>query len=449
MRQYKIGKRLLDRLCLIPAIACALTFSTATADAQQVPFEGGTFVNQGLVGVARVPSNAVDRFGDTLGGFGLGMTVAPGSWKEQRPGVYCGTFLMLPDRGWNTQGTVNYFGRLEKFDVTLQPFYGASTTNQDQLKMHYRTAVSFHDRGSPTTGLDPADERPAHNGLPPLPQASNGRIPVDDEGVVEVGDGTIWVSDEYGPYVYHYGRRGELLGAIRPPEAFIPKRLDSDGHPVDDFSANSPPIGVVYNPSKGNPVSGRQNNQGFEGLAISPDHGKLFILLQSALIQDLNVADIKHTRRNTRLLAYDIGHGKLRLIGEYVVQLPTFNGSLVAAQSEMLALNDHQFLVLARDSGAGFSLAGDTSLYRSVDLIDIADPAHPATNIANTRYDSPDHPVAPNGVLNPGITPVAYQKFLDLNDNGQLESVRPAQWRAQQPQRSLREMGEHGRPARL
>jgi hypothetical protein len=420
MRQSRNHTRLLHRLCLGLGAACALTFGTVTAGAQQVPFEGSIFVNQGLVGVARVPSNAVDRFGDTLGGFGSGMTVEPGSWKEQRQGVYGGRFLMLPDRGWNTQGTVNYFGRLQQFDVTLQPFYGASTTRQDQLKMHYRTAVPFHDRWSPTTGLDPVSERPAHNGLPPLPQASNGRIPVDDEGVVEVGDGTIWVSDEYGPYVYHYDKRGELLGAIRPPEAFIPKRLDSNGHPVDDFSANSPPIGVTYNPSKGNPVSGRQNNQGFEGLAISPDHRKLFILLQSALIQDLNTADIKHTRRNTRLMAYDIGHGKPELVGEYVVQLPNFGALLVAAQSEMLALNDHQFLVLARDSGAGFSLASDTSLYRSVDVIDIADPAHPATNIANTQYDSPGHPVAPNGVLDPSITPVAYRKFLDLNDNSQL-----------------------------
>src|SRR6202000_2244517 len=99
-------------------------------------------------------------------------------------------------------------------------------------------------------------------------------------------------------------RGGELLGVIRPPEAFIPRRLDASNHSVESFSANSPPIGENYN--LGHPVSGRQNNQGFEGLALSPDGQTLFVLLQSALIQDLDPANIKTTRRNTRLLAYDI-----------------------------------------------------------------------------------------------------------------------------------------------
>ena len=47
---------------------------------------------------------------------------------------------------------------------------------------------------------------------------------------------------------------------------------------------------------------------------------------------------------------------------EYVVQLPLFQDQtttkptlLTAAQSELLALNDHQFLVLARDSSGGFT----------------------------------------------------------------------------------------------
>ena len=61
---------------------------------------------------------------------------------------------------------------------------------------------------------------------------------------------------------------------------------DTSGNLVENFSANSPPTGQSYN--TGNPVSGRQNNQGFEGLAMSPDRKTLFILLQSALIQDLD-----------------------------------------------------------------------------------------------------------------------------------------------------------------
>jgi hypothetical protein len=393
----------------------ALLFGAADAFAQTVPFQGQNFVNKGLVGVARVPSNAVDKYGDTVS-LGSGMAVLPGSWHKRGDGSYIGRFLMLPDRGWNTQGTVDYAGRLHRYEAILKPYYGAGPTSQDQLTMTYKTSNLFHEPHKNSSGLDPVGERPANGNLPPLPIASNGKISVDDEGVVYPGDGTMWVSDEYGPYVYHYTASGKLIGAIRPPEAFIPKRLNN-GVPVDDFSANAPPLGQTYN--KGNPVSGRQNNQGAEGLAISPDHTRLFVLLQSALIQDLNATSsstIKTSRRNARLLAYDITTPTPSLVGEYVVQLPQFNTNLTAAQSELHALNDHQFLVIARDSNAGHGLANAASVYRSVDLMDISG----ATNIANTAYDQPQNPVAPNGVLNPSITPVAYQKFLDINDNAQL-----------------------------
>ena len=77
-----------------------------------------------------------------------------------------------------------------------------------------------------------------------------------------------------------------------------------------------------------------------------------------------------------------------KLTGEYVVQLPRFKDpkkgkTLVAAQSELLALNDKQFLLIARDSARGFATPEPASVYRSVDLISIAK----ATNIAGTDFD--------------------------------------------------------------
>src|SRR6201999_1631837 len=62
-------------------------------------FAGGT-----LVGVARIPAAAVDSQGETLGGFGSGMMLVPGSWRH-KDGHYTAKVLMLPDRGWNTAGT--------------------------------------------------------------------------------------------------------------------------------------------------------------------------------------------------------------------------------------------------------------------------------------------------------------------------------------------------------
>ena len=416
--------------------ASLVLLASAAAAADSVTFKGQTFVNQGLVGVARVPSDTVDRFGDTLGGIGSAMAMDLDSWHKNRDGSYSGTLYMSPDKGWNTQGTVDFPGRVHRFDITLHPFSGASTNAQNQLRMRYVTSALlhestdlFHRRGhargdfTPTTGLDATEVRPSFLHFPDLPVAPNGHIAVDDEGVVLPGDGTMWVSDEYGPYVYHYTSSGLLIGVIRPPAAFIPMRPDSQGHVVENFSANNPPIGVTYDPSPGNPVSGRQNNQGFEGLAMSPDRHTLYVLLQSATIQDLDPANTKTTRRNTRLLAYDVHGPEPKLVGEYVVQLPLYQDQtttktklLIAAQSELFALNDHQFLVLARDSNGGYTDPSPGSVYRSVDLIDIKG----ATNIAGTAYDQPSKPIAPLGVLDSSITPVAYQKFLDINDNTQL-----------------------------
>jgi hypothetical protein len=411
-------------LPLAATLAVSAQASAASA-AGSVTFEGATFVNQGLVGVARVPSDARDAYGETLGGFGSAMAFEPGSWKKLKDGPYpagnyTGQLRAVPDRGWNTVGTIDFRGRTQHFKVLFTPFYGASTTSQNQLQLSYTGLTPFHLLGKPTTGLDAINVRPAANGMPDLPAGQDGHVSVDNEGIVIAGDGTFWISDEYGPYVYHYGAAGKLLNVIRPPEAFIPRRLDSNGNPVENFSANSPPIGATYN--TGNPVSGRQNNQGFEGLAISPDHNTLFVLLQSALIQDLNINDIKHTRRNTRMLVYDISTSSSpRLIHEYVVKLPNYSGTLVAAQSEMFALNDHQFLVLARDSSVGETFPNAPgSVYRSIDLIDTADPTNPATDIAGTSYDLATGSIAPLGVLDPSITPVAYQPFLNINDNTEL-----------------------------
>ncbi len=408
-------------------VATILLLAGGNAAAQSVQFKGQTFVNKGLVGVARVPSNAVDEFGETLGGFGSGMAMDLDSWHKNRDGSYGGTLFMLPDRGWNTSGTVDFRARLHRFEVTLNPLFTGSTTNQNQLKLDYKSSTLFHRFGGiVTTGLDPNAVAPATHHFPDLPIFSPpGHISLDDEAVVHVGDGTVWVSDEYGPYVYHYNHDGALLHVIRPPDAFIPMRRDASGKIVENFSANSPPIGQTFN--TGNPVSGRQNNQGFEGLAMSPDRKTLFVLLQSALIQDLDAtsaATIKLTRHNTRLLAYDLRREHPELVGEYVVQLPLFQDQtttkptlLTAAQSEMLALNDHQFLVLARDSSVGETFPKTPgSVYRSIDLIDISG----ATNIAGTIYDNVGTPVAPLGVLNSSIIPVSYQKFLDINDNIQL-----------------------------
>jgi hypothetical protein len=267
--------------------------------------------------------------------------------------------------------------------------------------------------GQSLTGLDPDGIRRAANGLPDLPQASNGHVSIDSESLALLPDGSFFIGDEYGPYVYRFAPTGRLLAAIRPPEAFLPKRKGKD-----QFSSNNPGPGAKA-PEPANPDTGRQNNQGFEGLTLTPGGKFLVVALQSATRQDGGGSP--QTRRYTRLLYYDISDlERPKLAREHLVPLPVFETAdgqqRVAAQSELLALDETFFLLLCRDANNGFGTDSATSRYRSIDLLDTSW----ATNIAGSRYDG-TVPVAPNGKLVDGVVPATLTPYIDINETAELQ----------------------------
>ncbi len=396
---------------LFPALLLVIG-PLAAQPATSVTLNEQTFVNQGLVGVGRMPANLKDKFGETFGSFSA-FAFQPGSWQRRANGSYSGTLFAQPDRGYNLVGTTNYVSRFNKITVAFTPAAAGAAT-QTQVTLTLADTIKFTEAdGTPFTSLDPTPAgtgtRP---GLPAMPQAFNGRLSLDPEGIVVNADGSLWVSDEYGPYIFRFTADGRLVSAIRPPEAIIPKR-----NGADSFASNNPGPGQAA-PVPPDPVTGRQNNQGLEGLSVSPDGRTLFALLQSAARQDGGTG-ATGPRRYTRLLAYDLTvAGNPTLKGEYVVALPTYplgTAARVPAQSEILAINNTQFLVLARDSN-GRGLASTTSLYRSILVYDLTG----ATNIAGTAYDTPTTPIAPGGVLVAGIVPAASAVLIDLNDTAQL-----------------------------
>ncbi|MCO6414731.1 esterase-like activity of phytase family protein [Siccirubricoccus sp. KC 17139] len=404
------------RRAALPLAAASLSLLAGAAAAQPVVIGSATFENQGLVGVGRAPATARDLFGDTLS-FGSGLVMDLSTWRRNGDS-YSGVLFGLPDRGWNTQGSVDYQARLQRFAITLSPYSGAAILpagpgQQSQLGLNLTQTLGLSDgNGTPTTGLDASGTRPAGGGFPVLPIGANGRVALDTEGVVRSRDGSFWISDEYGPGIYRFSADGRMLGAIRAPDALIPIR-----NGVEQYSSNNPPAGQP-GPTPANPVTGRQNNQGYEGLAISPDGRTLTALLQSATRQDGGSA--AGTRYYTRMLTYDISNPDApRLSGEYVVRLPQYvnaaGQTLVAAQSELLQLNRTQYLMLSRDSAAGFTYADAASAYRAISVVDVSG----ATNIAGSAYDGTT-PVAPAGVLVGSVTPAAVSAFLNMNDNGQL-----------------------------
>lgn len=400
------------RLARLSALALALGLAPAIlAPMAPAPaFADPLPTNDGLVAMGRLPAALRDKFGESFGS-GSGMTLV--DWKKTATG-YAGSFLLLPDRGYNVEGTADYPVRFNRISIAFDtPAEGHAATAtlklDDTIKLTDTT-------GKPLTGLDPVGVNTA-NGVsePGLPGAVTGAVSLDPEAIVRLPDGSLMISDEYGPAIYHFSAEGKMLSATLPPAAFLPMRKGKV-----DFSSDNPGAGAPH-PDPKDPETGRQNNQGFEGMAYEPDSKRLTVLLQSALRQD--GGDKKSTRNNTRALVYDAADpDHLKLIAEYVVPLPVFkegDKTLVAAQSELVALGDGRFLVLARDSNNGWGVKGATSLYRRVDLLDFKG----ATNIAGTEFDGLK-PAAPKGVLYPAITPATLTgPVVDINDNAQLARV--------------------------
>ena len=399
------------------ALIAWLAPATATRGGETVTIGNLTFVNQALVGVGRLPANLRDKFGETFGS-GSAIAVDPKSWVRTPTG-YQGTFYMLPDRGFNVTGTSDYRARVNKLFITFTPLDDPAAVpvaqRQNSVAATLTDTILLTDAaGQSLTGLDPDGIRRAANGLPDLPQASNGRVSIDSESLALLPDGGFFIGDEYGPYVYRFSPAGRLLAAIRPPDAFLPKRKGKD-----HFASNNPgPGGRAPEPPE--PETGRANNQGFEGLTLTPPGGKFLVAaLQSATRQDGGTSPA--TRRYSRLLYYDVAdRERPRLVREYVVPLPLFESAdgerRVAAQSELLALDETFFLLLCRDSGNGYGTGGATSRYRSIDLLDTSW----ATNIAGSRYDG-TVPVAPNGKLVDGVVPATLTPYIDINERAELQ----------------------------
>jgi hypothetical protein len=425
--------RLVPAFCLsflatAPVAAASQSFTTPHLDTRSgdvaVTLNGARFVNHGLVGVGRLSADMRDFAGETLGSFSS-MAVDLRSWKRLPDGSYAGRISTLPDRGPNDVGTVvgtmNYRNRINRFTIRFKPYTGAADLpqtagSQNQLKLTPAGGLFLSDAGGvPMTGLEPGSNVVVRGGVPfpvvPKGEAA-GRTSLDSEGLAYARDGSLYVSDEYAAAIYHFDARGRLAGVIPAVPAIMPRT-----HGRVDFNSVEPGD------------SGRRNNQGLEALAITPDGKRLVTILQSATVQDSD-GKAQQARNVTRILVYDISRNPTPRtpIGHYVLELPIYTAAgdggpadRTAAQSEMIALSDHQFLVLARDAiGRGSTVSpSPTPVVKSVLIVDAAG----ATNLAGTRYETGIEPVARHGQVVAGITPVRTAELIDMLNPVQLRRL--------------------------
>jgi len=297
--------------------------------------------------------------GNRLGGMGSGLAYAGGS-----------TFLALPDRGPNAKAynsavddTASYIARFQTLNLslapsdpgaalpfTLTPMLVDTTLLSSPTPLVYGSGVAAGlPSGAPA--LNATDHTHYFTGrsdnFDPTKLSTNpANARLDPEGIRVSNDGRhVYISDEYGPYVYEFNRRtGRRVRSFAIPDNLAVASLSAHG----DTEIN------------GN-TSGRVANKGMEGLAITPDGKTLVGIVQAPLIQDGG--------KIVRIVTFDIASGKTH---QHAYSLTTGTGV-----SEILAVNNHEFLVDERDGkGQGDGSAAVVKQLFKIDLTGATDVTH-------------------------------------------------------------------------
>jgi hypothetical protein len=340
-------RTVLKRALCLAVLGLSLTFSAQAAVR--------------LLGRADVPSNLNDLSGlsDTLedgtphnrlGAFGSGIAYAGGS-----------RFLAVPDRGPNASSynpsvdnTTAFQARFQEFEITLSD--GAPLINLVRTR-------TLNDANGAFTGLS--------SGFDAANSPLSRRF--DPEEIRVANDGaSVFISDEYGPFLYQFDRQSGLRTRVFSLPAKF-KIATPAPTSAAEISGNT---------------SGRVANRGMEGLAITPDGKTLLGVMQNPLIQDGGREGLL-----VRLLKIDIQSGQTQ---EYIYTLSNKANGLNGA----VAINQNEFLIIERDGRAGTQ-----AVFKRIFKIDLSGASDVSAIASLPLVDPPS-----------GTAPVSKSNFIDLLD---------------------------------
>ena len=159
----------------------------------------------------------------------------------------------------------------------------------------------------------------------------------DIESFVIADDGTLWIGDEFGPFLLHVDATGKVL---EPP--FPTPDFGEGKNPEEDFvqSPQNPALMAnVPNPGEPSPAT-LKRSQGFEGMAISPDKTKLYPMLEGTVVGD--------SEGTVRIYEFDLATKTYTgIVGRYPFEDPA------NAIGDFAVINDNEFLVIERDGVSG------------------------------------------------------------------------------------------------
>jgi glycerophosphoryl diester phosphodiesterase len=312
---------------IVAALAATLTLPAAPAHAADDEDE-----QPRLVGRAVLPADALAPGPPSGAQIGTGLINGIAFPRPQQPvagfsavvaGRERGEYLAMPDNGFGSKAN--------SVDFLLRAYY---------VRPDFKTARG----GSGTIEVDTGEgefisfrDPDRRIGFPIVNEGTADRLltggDVDPESLQRGEDGSLWMGDEFGPWLLHFDATGRLLDAP---------------------SATPGPLMSPNNPFLGGQPATQPNSRGYEAMAISPSGGTLYAALEGA-----TVAEAGSTRR---------------IVFEFDVEDEAFTGRVWSYRTEhpdymvadMWALDRHRLVVIERDAGKGLA-----ATYRNVYVVDL------------------------------------------------------------------------------
>jgi hypothetical protein len=283
-----------------------------------------------LIGYAELPADTFDA-GPASGEFtGEGGKESAARFEGQPVQGFSGiqfgedgTYWLLSDNGFGAKyNSIDYQLRLN--NLTLSP--KTSEGGDGTVTLNNAMVLSDPDKHIPFYIVNEF-----------TPERVLTGFDFDIESFVIASDGTLWIGEEFGPFLLHVDATGKVLEPPYPTPDF-----GEGKNPEEDFvqsPQNPAQMANVPNPSEPSAAT-LKRSQGFEGMAMNPEKTKLYPVLEGTVVGD--------PEGTVRIYEFDLATKSYTgIVGRYKLE------DAANAIGDFAVINDNEYLVIERDAAAG------------------------------------------------------------------------------------------------